>query len=217
MVLDFLISVLFIITRPFIIHTYMHVHTANVIKGAGATIGAGKRNYIPLNGEFGTILAGKGNKVKATGATVCAGTKNEALGDFSSIGSGNNNKAEGEYSTIPGGRNNQAKRKGSIVFGHNGKAKHNNALIINIPKKSGKRSHTILAASFTAAATNWFLFHMKTTRVKITQSNIRNIKEVLAPDRGHLLPATRKTVGGICTLIVKQKGGHLGGTTRWPF
>ena len=118
---------------------------------------------------------------------------------------------------IPGGRNNQAKRKGSIVFGHNGKAKHNNALIINIPKKSGKRSHTILAASFTAAATNWFLFHMKTTRVKITQSNIRNIKEVLAPDRGHLLPATRKTVGGICTLIVKQKGGHLGGTTRWPF
>ena len=47
---------------------------------------------------------------------------------ISSIGSGNNNnKAEGEYSTIPGRRSNQAKREGSIVFGHNGRAKHSNA------------------------------------------------------------------------------------------
>ena len=69
-------------------------------------------------------------KVKPTDATVCAGTKNEALGDFSSIRSGDNTKAKGEYSTIPGGRNNQATGTGEIVLGHNGKAYHNNALIV---------------------------------------------------------------------------------------
>ena len=48
-------------------------------------------------------------------------------------------KFEGEYSTIRSGRNFQAKRKGSIVrFGHNGKAKNNNAMIINTPLQSGK-------------------------------------------------------------------------------
>ena len=36
---------------------------------------------------------------------------------------------------ISGGRNNQAKRKGSIVFGHDCQAKHNNALIANITIK----------------------------------------------------------------------------------
>jgi hypothetical protein len=90
----------------------VYVHTANVIKGAGTIIGTGKKNSISPKGEFGTILGGKNNKVKATGAMVCADTKNEALGDFSSIGSGNNNKAEGENLTIPGGRKNKAKRKG---------------------------------------------------------------------------------------------------------
>ena len=172
----FLIPVFFIITRPFNKHTYMYVHTSNVIKGAGATIGAGKKNSISPKGEFETIPGGSKNKVKATGATVCASTKNEALGDFSSIGSGNNNKAEGEYSMIPGGRNNKAKRKGSIVFGHNGNANHHNALIINIPLKSGKQTlKSTSAASFTVAA-NRFIFHIETTRVKITQANIGNIK-----------------------------------------
>lgn len=180
--------------------------TANTIKGAGATIGAGKRNSISLNGKFGTILAGKGNKVKATGATVCAGTKNEALGDFSSIGSGNNNKAEGEYSTIPGGRNNKAKGKGSIVFGQNGRADHNNALIINIPLQSGKRTlKSASAASFNAAA-NRFIFHIEKTKVKITRDNIGNIKQVLPSlKRRHLLPAVRLTVDDIRTLIVEKE------------
>ena len=112
----FHIPVFFIITRPFNKHTYMYVHTANVIKGAGATIGAGKKNSISPNGEFGTILGGKNIKVKATGATVCAGTKNQALVDFSSVKSGHNNKAEGEYSSIPCGRNNKVKGKGSIYL-----------------------------------------------------------------------------------------------------
>ena len=94
----------------------MYIHTANVIKGAGATIGAGNKNTIFPKGEFKTILGGLKNKVKATGATVCAGTKNEALGMFSSIGSGDNNKTEGEYSMIPGGRNNQAKKRINCVW-----------------------------------------------------------------------------------------------------
>ena len=171
----------------------MYVHTANVIKGVDATIGAGNKSTVSPKGEFGTILGGSKNKAKATGVTVCAGTKNEALGDFSTIGSGDNNKAEGEYLTIPGGRNNQTKRKGSIVSGHNGQAKHNNALIINIPLQSGKRTlKSTSAASFNAAA-NRVLFHIETTCVKITQRNVGNIKEVLAPDCRYLLPAVRLT------------------------
>ena len=55
-------------------HTYMYVHIANVIKGAGSTIGIGNKNTISPKGEFGTILGGSINKVKATGATVSAGT-----------------------------------------------------------------------------------------------------------------------------------------------
>ena len=46
-------------------HTYMYVHTANVIKGAGATIGAGKKNSISPKGEFETIPGGSNNKVKS--------------------------------------------------------------------------------------------------------------------------------------------------------
>ena len=108
-------------------------------------------------------------------------------------------------SMIPGGRNNQAERKGSIVYGHNGQAKHNNVLIINIPKQSGKRSLKCTSAVSFNAAANRFLFHIKTTHVKITQSNIGKIKEVLAPDRRLLLPAVRLTADGICTLIVKKE------------
>ena len=59
---------------------------------------------------------------------------------FSPIGGGDNNKAEGEYSIIPCGRNNKAKGKGSIVFGHNEKPNHNNALIIYTPLQSGKKA-----------------------------------------------------------------------------
>ena len=61
----FHIPVFFIITRPFNKHTYMYVHTANVIKGAGATIGAGKKNSISPKGEFETIPGGSNNKVKS--------------------------------------------------------------------------------------------------------------------------------------------------------
>ena len=67
---------------------------------------------------------------------------------------------------------------------------YNNALIINIPLQSGKWTLKYAsAASFTAAA-NRFLFHIETTQVKITQGNIGNFKEVLAPDCHfrHLLP-----------------------------
>ena len=91
------------------------------------------------------------------------------------------------------------------MFGHNGKAMHNNALIINIPLQSGKRTlKSTSAASFTAAA-NRFLFHIKTTRVKITQGNIENIKEVLTPDRRHLLPVVRVTEDDIHILIVEKE------------
>ena len=63
-----------------------------------------------------------------------------------------------------------------------------------------------MAASFIAAAENWFLFHIKTTRVKIAQSNIWwEHQGDVGPDCGHLLPATRKAVGGIRTLIVKKE------------
>ena len=94
-------------------------------------------------------------------------------------------------------------RKGSIVFGHNDKAVHNNALIINIPLQSGKRTlKSASAASFTAAA-NRFLFHIEKTRVKITRDNIGNIKEVLTPlNHCHLLPAVHLTADGIRTIIV---------------
>ena len=40
----------------------MYVHTANVIKSAGVTFGAGKNNSIPPKGEFGTILGGENIK-----------------------------------------------------------------------------------------------------------------------------------------------------------
>ena len=59
--------------------------------------------------------------------------------------------------------------KKSIVFGHNGKAKHNNALIVNIQIHSIKCSlKSTSSASFNAAA-NRLLFLIKTTLVKITQ------------------------------------------------
>ena len=91
------------------------------------------------------------------------------------------------------------------MFGHNGQAKHNNALIINIPKQSRKHSlKSTSAASFNAAA-NRFLFHIETTRVKITQGNIENIKEVLAPDRCYLLPDIRLTADEIRFLISEKK------------
>ena len=77
--------------------------------------------------------------------------------------------------------------------------------LFNIPKQSGKRSlKSTSAASFTAAA-NQFLFHTKTPRVKITQGNIENIKEVLTPDRRHLLPAVRVTADDIHILIVEKE------------
>jgi hypothetical protein len=91
------------------------------------------------------------------------------------------------------------------VFGHNGKAMHNNALNINIPLQSGKQTlKSASAASFTAAA-NRFLFHIEKTRVKITRDNIGNIKEVLAPDRRLLLPATCLTADSIRTLVVEKE------------
>ena len=45
-------------------HKYMYVHTANVIKGPGTTIGAGNKNIIAPKGEFGTILTLTKEKVK---------------------------------------------------------------------------------------------------------------------------------------------------------
>ena len=118
---------------------------------------------------------------------------------------------------IPGKRNNQAKRKGSIVFGYNGLAKHNNALIINIPLKSEKQTlKSSSTASFNAAA-NRFYFHTETTCVKITHSNIGNIKEVVSPDRRHLLPAVRLFNGGCYPYSHCSKGGHLGGSKRYSF
>ena len=125
------------------------------------------------------------NKVKATGTTVCTNTTNQVLGDFSSIGSGDNNKAEGEYSSIPCGRNNKAKGKGSIVFGHNRKYNHNNALHINIPIQSGKVSLNSTSAASLNASANRFLFLIETTLVKITQDKIGNIKEVLGDNQTH--------------------------------
>ena len=39
-------------------HTYMYVHIANVIKGAGSTIGIGNKNTISPMGEFGITRLG---------------------------------------------------------------------------------------------------------------------------------------------------------------
>ena len=40
----------------------MYVHTANVIKGVDATIGAGNKSTVSPKGEFGTILGGENIK-----------------------------------------------------------------------------------------------------------------------------------------------------------
>ena len=92
------------------------------------------------------------------------------------------------------------------MFGHNGRAKHNNVLIINIPLQSGKRTlKSASAASFTAIA-NRFIVHIKKTQFKITRDNIGNIKEVLPSlKRRHLLPAVRLSADDIHTLNVEKE------------
>jgi len=79
-------------------------------------------------------------------------------------------------------------------------------LIINIPLQSGKQTlKTASAASFTTVA-NRFIFNIEKTQVKITRDdNIGNIREVLAPDCHHLIPAVRLTADDIHILIVENE------------
>ena len=137
---------------------------------------------------------------------------------FSSIGSGNNNKAEGEYSTIPGGRNNQAQRKGSIVFGHVGRAKHNNALIVIIQLQSRKWSlKSTSAATFISMLLQIDFFSIS------RQLMLRSLKAILRTS-GRCLPvivvisyqpSVQQWMESILSL--SKRRGHHGGTTKYSF
>jgi hypothetical protein len=116
---------------------------ATVSGGGGIVLSADESNEV--EGDYGTVAGGVGNKAAGDRSfigggqfhsagqlsVVAGGANNNASGNDSSIGGGSGNDATARHATVPGGEDNEASGQGSFAAGQLAKAVDDNAFVWN--------------------------------------------------------------------------------------
>lgn len=152
-------------SSPLIIGGY----ASNTVLSSGSVIAGGGSDAAPqsIDGAFGFIGGGGGNRISNVIASVVAGGDHNVAGaDYTAIGGGAMNQVLGQYGTVGGGQSNRATGIGATVPGG-----LNNAAIGTGSLAGGRRAHATHAGSFVWADNQDEDFGSRTTNQFLIRAN----------------------------------------------